>query len=99
MSLRPHHPGTVEIMTAFSGEVENIPHDSLPPEQQFVMLTRHGIETNDVSQAEKFVPVVKIKIFSHDENGRLVDPQDAKSIRILEYDKDNKLIRSTTMRR
>jgi hypothetical protein len=96
---QPEHPGTIRIENVAAKTVEVVPYDSVPPRQQFVMLDANGVETNNPGEAKQRVPIVHVRVIMLDEKGQHARPEDARSMQILEYGPDERLLRSTIMQK
>ena len=91
------HPGTIKIVDAYDKSVEEVPSESQPFQEQFVMLDADGIETHDPNLAVEHIPIVLVRVLRLDANGELAPADRAIQMEILEYGPDDRLIRSTLM--
>ena len=96
---QPEHPGTIRIENVSGKSVENVPYDSVPQRQRFVMLDANGVETNNPGEAKETIPIVYVRVVMLDEKGKHARPEDAHSMQILEYGPNERLLRSTIMQK
>jgi len=91
------HPGTIKIVTISTKATKVVPYESVPPRQRFVMLNSNGVETHDIADATEAIPIVEVHVLNLDSKGDLVPPENAASMRILEFGPEGRLLRGTTM--
>lgn len=97
MTTKPAHPGTIKMIDVYDKSVREVPFQSVPPREQFVMLDKDGIETNDPKLAVEHIPIVQVRVLKLDAKGELAPADRAVQMRILQYGPDERLLRSTTM--
>ena len=91
------HPGTIQMIDVHDQSSRLVPAATVPTRQQFVMLDKDGVETQDPKLATARVPIVLVRVLHLDAQGALVPPARAVQMRIMEYGPDGRLLRSTTM--
>jgi len=81
------HPGSIEYVDAFmkTSRIESVA--GKPDDDIFATVTIGG--------KEQRVPIVKVVLYTYDENGRPAHPDLAKSARITEYGPDGQELRTT----
>ena len=97
MTTQTAHPGTIKMIDVYDRSTREVPFESVPPRQQFVMLDKDGIETHDAGLAVERIPIVQVRVLRLDATGALAPAHRTVEMRILEYGPDERLLRSTTM--
>lgn len=92
----PPHPGEVRMLDMFTHELKVLPVQAIPEERRFVYL-KDGIEVSAAAGADRAVPIVEVRMFPVDAEGRLVEKSKAVRIRITEHGPDGQSLRSTLM--
>jgi hypothetical protein len=99
MAVQGQAPGTIRMIEVYEQTVRDVPADSVPSRQRFVMLDKNGVETNDPALATERISIVKVRILRLDASGGLAPAARAVQIEILEYGPSDRLLRSTLMRK
>ena len=99
MITTPAHPGTITMRDMFKQTEQIVPYESVPKNQQFVYLTKDGIETFNLNEAVERIPIVEVEMLSLDAKGNLVPSETAKTLRIKSFGPDRRPLRSTVMRK
>lgn len=86
-------PTEITIKEMFDGSVRMEPAENYPTP---VYYFKKGERVDDESQADEIVPVVEVQIFSLDAQGKLVEPAQAMTMRIVEYGANELFLQSTT---
>ena len=81
-------------------ETRMVKADEVPLRRRFVYLDKTGKELDpaDPNAAER-IPIVEVRMTPTDGDGHIVPRTQAKLIRIKESGPDNRILRSTTMRK
>ena len=90
------HPGTVTMITVFEESSKEVPVEEVPETSRFVYFI-DDVETSDPESATRAVPIVEVRMFSLDDEGNLVPPDQATTIRIKEYGPEGEFLRTTRM--
>jgi hypothetical protein len=93
------HPPTIKMIDVAENSTREVRREDVPPKQQLVMLDRDGVETDDPSLAVERIPILQVRVLKLDAEGKLASSDNAVEMRILEYGPDDRLLRSTTMRK
>ena len=97
MNEQPAHPGEIRMVDAYDKSVRLVPAAGVPTRQQFVMMDKDGVETNDPKLAVQYLPIIMVRILRLDAKGELTSAERAVQIRIMEYGHGERLLRSTLM--
>ena len=84
------------MIDMFTHEVRVVPVGDVPESQRFVYF-KDTLESTSSEGATRGVPVVEVRMFSLDAEGRLVAKAQASRIRILEMVPDGQTLRTTLM--
>jgi hypothetical protein len=90
------HPGTVTMVNVYEKTERTVPITEVPPNKRFVYL-KDGVEISDPSQATELVPIVRVEMFSLDDDGNLVPPDLATKLWVKEFGPEKRPLRLTTM--
>lgn len=100
MELLTPHPGVIRMIDDDTREVRVVNADKVPMRRRFVYLDRTGkeLEATDTNATER-VPIVEVRMTPTDGDGHVVPRAQARLIRIKESGPDNRVLRSTTLRK
>jgi len=100
MELLTPHPGVIRMIDDDTREVRVVNADEVPMRRRFVYLDRTGkeLEATDTNATER-VPIVEVRMTPTDGDGHVVPRAQARLIRIKESGPDNRVLRSTTLRK
>ena len=90
------HPGTVRMVDAYTHEVRVLALSEVPEHQRFVFF-RGDEAIGSAVDATRAVPIVEVRMFPLDANGKLVDKARAVRLRIVELGPDQSPLRTTLM--
>lgn len=90
------HPGTLKMVDMFTHEASTVPIDAEPHERRFVCF-KDGIEIVGAEGATTAVPIVEVRMFPLDSQGRLVAKAQAARIRVVELGPGGEPLRTTLM--
>jgi len=91
-----NHPGAVRMVDEYTHEVRVVPLSQVPESQRFVFY-KGDEEITSADGATRAVPIVEVRMFSLDADGKLVDKAHATRLRIIEIGPDHQPLRTTLL--
>ncbi|HEY9029445.1 MAG TPA: hypothetical protein VIP05_34480 [Burkholderiaceae bacterium] len=91
-----NHPGAVRMVDEYTHEVRVVPLSQVPESQRFVFY-KGDEEIASADGATRAVPIVEVRMFSLDADGKLVDKAHAARLRIIEIGPGHQPLRTTLL--
>jgi hypothetical protein len=89
-------PSSIKMIDMFTKEVSLKPADSMPEKRRF-LFKRNGVEVQRREDADEVIPILEVRMFPLNKDGKLVPKEKAVRLRIEEFGPRNAKLRWTIM--